>query len=178
MFCLFWPTGFYLGSFILERNICCHSEGLKHHTITLEWKGCVKSNFRSHQHESFLFLSAKILISQLFTFHLNCKYHPWGLINDMQISIYNRKHWHAFSHSLHFVRHEGLATHPPSPTSKSGSRLPSIFTSVCLGLVSDQIDSPYVPYYNVMNYNTQGRILCSTSVIIPWTPTWAEFYYL
>ena len=29
----------------------------------------------------------------------------------MQISIYNRKHWHALSHSLHFVRHEGrLAT--------------------------------------------------------------------
>ena len=43
----------------------------------------------------------------LFTFHLNCKYHPWGLINDMQMSIYNRKHWHALSHSLHFVRHEG-----------------------------------------------------------------------
>ena len=43
---------------------------------------------------------------KLFTFHLNCKYHPWGLINDMQMSIYNRKHWHALSHSLHFVRHE------------------------------------------------------------------------
>ena len=29
----------------------------------------------------------------------------------MQISVYNRKHWHALSHSLHFVRHEGrLAT--------------------------------------------------------------------
>ena len=29
----------------------------------------------------------------------------------MQMSIYNRKHWHALSHSLHFVRHEGrLAT--------------------------------------------------------------------
>ena len=27
------------------------------------------------------------------------------------MSIYNRKHWHALSHSLHFVRHEGrLAT--------------------------------------------------------------------
>ena len=25
----------------------------------------------------------------------------------MQMSIYNRKHWHALSHSLHFVRHEG-----------------------------------------------------------------------
>ena len=24
----------------------------------------------------------------LFTFHLNGKYHPWGLINDMQMSIY------------------------------------------------------------------------------------------
>ena len=48
---------------------------------------------------------------RLFTFHLNCKYHPWELINDMQMSIYNRKHWHALSHSLHFVRHEGrLAT--------------------------------------------------------------------
>ena len=134
-----------LGSFILERNICCHSEGLKHHTITLEWKGCMKSNFRSHQHESFLFLSAKIWISQLFTFHLNCKYHPWGLINDMQISIYNRKHWHAFAHSLHFVRHEGdWPTNLPSPASKSGSRLPSPFNSVCLALVPRQIDSPYL----------------------------------
>ena len=29
----------------------------------------------------------------------------------MQMSMYNRKHWHALSHSLHFVRHEGrLAT--------------------------------------------------------------------
>ena len=123
-------------------------------------KRLCESNFRSHQHESFLFLSAKIWISQLFTFHLNCKYHPWGLINDMQISIYNRKHWHALSHSLHFVRHEGLATHPPSPTSKSGSRLPSIFNSVCLGLVPDQIDSPYL-------------------IIISWiTIPWDEYYAL
>ena len=109
-----------LDSVILQRNIYCHSEGLKHHTITLEWKGCLKSNFRSHQHESFLFLFAKIWISQLFTFHLNCKYHPWGLINDMQMSIYNRKHWHALSHSLHFVRHEGdwRPTRPPQRVSR------------------------------------------------------------
>ena len=39
----------------------------------------------------------------LFTFHLNWKYHPWGLINDMQMSIDDRKHWHALSHSLHFA---------------------------------------------------------------------------
>ena len=51
----------------------------------------------------------------LFTSHLNSKYHPWELINDMQMSIYNRKHWHAWSHSLHFVLHEGdwRPTHPP-----------------------------------------------------------------
>ena len=73
----------------------------------------------------------------LFTFHLNCKYHPWELINDMQMSKYNRKHWHALPHSLHFVRH------PRSPASKLGSRLP-IFNSVCLGLVPGQIDSPYL----------------------------------
>ena len=42
-------------------------------------------------------------IQALFTFHLNCKYHPWGLINDMQMSIDNRKHWHSLSHSLHFA---------------------------------------------------------------------------
>ena len=54
------------------------------------------------------------------------------------MSIYNRKHWHALSHSLHFVRH------PPSQASKSGSGLPSIFNSVCLGLVQGQIDSPYL----------------------------------
>ena len=32
---------------------------------------------------------------------------PWGLSNDMQMSIFNRKHCHASSHSIHFVRHEG-----------------------------------------------------------------------
>ena len=80
----------------------------------------------------------------LFTFHLNCKYHPWGLINDMQMSIYNRKHWHALFHSLHFVQHEErLSAHPPSPASKSGSRLP-IFNSVCLGLVPGQNDFSYL----------------------------------
>ena len=59
-------------------------------------------------------------IQALFTFHLNCKYHPWGLINDMQMSIYNRKHWHALSHSLHFVRHKGdwRPTHPPQRVSR------------------------------------------------------------
>ena len=62
----------------------------------------------------------------------------------MQLSMYNTKDWHALSPSLHFVRHEGLlATHSPSPASKSGSRLP-IFNSVCLGLVPVQIDSPYL----------------------------------
>ena len=25
----------------------------------------------------------------------------------MQMSVYNRKHWHTLSHSLHFVGHEG-----------------------------------------------------------------------
>ena len=56
----------------------------------------------------------------LFTFHLNCKYHPWGLINDMQMSIDNRKHWHALSHSLHFAWHKGdwRPTHPPQRVSR------------------------------------------------------------
>ena len=54
------------------------------------------------------------------------------------------KHWHALSHSFHFVRQEGrLATHPPFPASKSGSRLP-IFESVYLGLFPVQIDAPYL----------------------------------
>ena len=62
--------------------------------------------------ESQMFLLAKRLwwrrarrngcIRRLFTCHLNCKYHPWGLINDMQMSIYNRKHWHALSHGFNF----------------------------------------------------------------------------
>ena len=66
--------------------------------------------------------------SIIFTFHLNCKYHPWGLINDMQMSIYNRKHWHALSHSLHFVRHEGdwRPTHP----SQRVSRVPDYLYSI------------------------------------------------
>ena len=50
----------------------------------------------------------------------------------------------ALSHSLHFVRHEGrLATHTSSQSSKSGSTLPN-FNSFCPGLVSGQIDSPYL----------------------------------
>ena len=81
---------------------------------------------------------------ELFTCHLNCKYHPGGLIDDMQMRIYNRKHYHALSHSLHCVRQEGrLTTHPPSRASKSGSSLPT-FNSVCLGLVPGQIDFPYL----------------------------------
>ena len=60
------------------------------------------------------------------------------------MSIYNRKHWHALFHSLHFVQHEErLSAHPPSPASKSGSRLP-IFNSVCLGLVPGQNDFSYL----------------------------------
>ena len=56
------------------------------------------------------------------------------------------KHWYALSHSLHFVRHEGdLATHPPSPASKSGSRLPiHVINSACLGLAPVQFDSSYL----------------------------------
>ena len=42
------------------------------------------------------------LFTSLFTFHLNCKYHPCGLINDMQMSIYDRKHWHALC-PIHFT---------------------------------------------------------------------------
>ena len=110
-------------------------------------------------HEFRLLFSGSIADSwKLVTFHLNCKYYPWGLINDMQLSIHNRKHWHALSHSLHFVRHEGrLATHPPSPASKSGSRLP-IFNSVCLGLVSSSDWFP-ISCYNVINNNTQEWLL-------------------
>ena len=32
------------------------------------------------------------LASRLYSRSLNCKYHPGGLSNDMQMSIYNRKH--------------------------------------------------------------------------------------
>ena len=83
----------------------------------------------------------------LLTFHLNGKYHPWGLINDMQMSIYDMKHWHALSHSLHFVRHEGdwRPSHPPQRV----SRVPDYLfmysiQSVLHGLVPGQIDSPYL----------------------------------
>ena len=64
----------------------------------------------------------------LFTFHLNCKYHPWGLINDMQMIIYNRKHRHALFHPLHFVRDEGdwRPTHPPQRISRVPDYLYSI----------------------------------------------------
>ena len=45
---------------------------------------------------------------------------------------------------IHFTLSDTkVATHPPSPASKSGSRSP-IFNSVCLGLVQGQIDSPYL----------------------------------
>ena len=56
----------------------------------------------------------------LFTCYLNCKYHPLGLINDMQKSIYSRKNWNALFHSLHFIPHEGdwRPTHPPQGVSR------------------------------------------------------------
>ena len=84
----------------------------------------------------------------LFTFHLNCKYHPWELIDDMQMSIlYKRKHWHSLSHSLHFVsdmKGDWQPTRPPQQgIIKPCSRLP-IFNSVYLGLVPGHIDSPYL----------------------------------
>ena len=94
----------------------------------------------------------------LFMFHLNRKYHPWGLINHMQMSIYNRKHWHALSHSLHFVGHEGrLATHPPFPASKVGFQITCIRFS--LSWACSRSDWFLILYYNVMNDNTQGWIL-------------------
>ena len=97
----------------------------------------------------------------LFTCLLNCKHHPWRFINDIQMSLYNMKHWHVLSLSLHFVRHEGrLATHPRSPASKSRSKLPiHVFYSACLGPVPGQIDSPYL-----IN-NTQGWMLYCFAVI-------------
>ena len=73
--------------------------------------------------DSVCFFSGSIADSwKLVTFHLNCKYYPWGLINDMQLSIDNRKHWHALSHSLHFVRHEGEWR----PTRRSQRLIPHI----------------------------------------------------
>ena len=94
---------------------------------------------------------------KLFTFHLNCKYHPWGLINDMQMSIYNRKHWHALSHSLHFVRHEGdwRPTRPPQRVSRVPDYLFMYSIQSVLGLSQVRL-IPRIPYYNVMNNNTQG----------------------
>ena len=93
----------------------------------------------------------------LFTCHLNCKYRPWGLINDMQISIYNRKHWHALSNSLHFVRHEGdwRPTHPPQRVSRVPDYLFMYSIQSVLGLSQVRL-IPRIPYYNVMNNNTQG----------------------
>ena len=94
---------------------------------------------------------------------------PGDIINDMQVSIYNMKHWHELSHSLHFVRHEGdLATHPPSPASKSGSRLPiHVINSACLGLAPVEIDSSYLlimswitiprdEYYTILSIGFSG----------------------
>ena len=77
------------------------------------------------------------------------------------MSIYDRKHWHVLSYSLHFVRHEGrLATHPYSPARRSGpDDLFMYSVQPCLGPVPGQIDSPYL-----IN-NTQGWILYSFTVI-------------
>ena len=52
-----------------------------------------------------------------------------------------------------------LATHPPSPASQWGSRLPSIFNSVSPSACSRSDWWFPIPYYNVMNNNTQGWIL-------------------
>ena len=63
--------------------------------------------------------------------HLNCKYHPWGLTNDMQMSIYNRKHWCPLS--IYFTLPETKGDWRPNHP--SGSRLPiHVYNSVCLGL--------------------------------------------
>ena len=90
----------------------------------------------------------------LFTFHLNCKYHSWGLINDMQMSIYNRKHWHALSHSLQFVRHEGdwRPTRPPQRV----SRVPDYLFMYSIQSVLGLSQVLPIPYYNAMNNITQG----------------------
>ena len=90
----------------------------------------------------------------LFTFHLNCKYHPWGLINDMQMIIYNRKHRHALFHSLNFVRDEGdwRPTRPPKRVSWVPDYLVYSIQSV-LGLFTVRL-IPHTLYYNVMNNNT------------------------
>ena len=84
--------------------------------------------------------------------------HPWELIDDMQMSIlYNRKHWHSFSHSLHFVSDAKGDWRPTCPPQwvifKPGFRLP-IFNSVYLGLVLVHIDSPYL---TIMSWITIPR---------------------
>ena len=46
---------------------------------------------------------------------LNCKYHPWGLINDMQMSIYIIGNTGTHCPIHFFVQHEGdwRPTRPP-----------------------------------------------------------------
>ena len=51
----------------------------------------------------------------------------------MQMGTYNRKHWHALSHSLHFVRHEGrLATNGRTrPTRSVAANEPGFLYTRC-----------------------------------------------
>ena len=67
------------------------------------------------------------------------------------MSIYNRKHWHALSHSLRPTRRDWRPTRPTQ-------RVSQVPDSVCLGLVPGQIDSPYL-------------------IIIPWITIPRDEYY-
>ena len=54
------------------------------------------------------------------------------------MSIYDRKHWHALSHSLHFVRHEGrLATISSTQLTRSMAADESGFYSLAAELVAE-----------------------------------------
>ena len=77
----------------------------------------------------------------LFTFHLNCKYHPWGLINDMQMSIITGNTGMLFP--IHFTLSDKKGDWPPSRPPQRVSRVPDylLLNSVCLELVPGQIDS-------------------------------------
>ena len=121
-----------------EVLCCCFSnvERLNHKKNKMDSSSCLDSFVCIHINN----LCWKDATLQRRSIHvtLNCKYHPWGLINAMQMSIYNRKHWHALSHLLYFARHEGdwRPTHPPQRVSRVPDYLYSFQSVLGLSQVS------------------------------------------
>ena len=107
-------------------------------------------------------------IRRLFTCYLNCKYHPWELMIWKWVYIIGNTGTHCPMASLCPTEGDWRPPHPPSPVSKSGSRLPiHVFNSVCLGLVPGQIDSPCLIIMSWITIPRDENHLVTSSDAVP-----------